>query len=254
MFHKFRRLILTGTTASLVATVPLSTILLGSYTPAQASEEVDRYTLCSRFPLNSRCEGYEAPVSLKQRSGDEGFCSLISGEIDLSGKCKVVITDDKITAYLEEGKGLEVLDGKKPTQTINIVLSDIVNMNYQNYKKTNVGRLVGNTLLFGLLGAVFTNPDKLSQIEIGFNEKLVSKEPGSKTFSVVADRDIGVELRAKLERLTGIFAEVPPEEAEEEALSEPVIEETQNREIDDLDEFCKSYPYNSRCKNLSVEQ
>lgn len=254
MFQKFRRLILTGTTASLVATVPLSTILLGSYTPAEASEEVDRYTLCSKFPLNSRCEGYEAPVSLKQRSGDEGLCSLIYSEIDLSGKCKVVITDDKITAYLEEGKGLEILNGKKPTQTIDIVLSDIVSMTYQNSKKTNVGRLVGNTLLFGLLGAVFTNPDKLSQIEIDFNGQLDSESTNSQTFTVVADRDIGVELRAKLERLTGIFAEIPPEEAEEEAQSEPVIEETRDREINDLDEFCKSYPYNSRCKNLSVEQ
>ncbi|MBE9042345.1 hypothetical protein IQ235_16350, partial [Oscillatoriales cyanobacterium LEGE 11467] len=49
----------------------------------------ERFNLCSAFPLNSRCEGYTAPVSLKQRPGKEMVCHFNSGTTEKTGKCKV---------------------------------------------------------------------------------------------------------------------------------------------------------------------
>ncbi|MEQ9620928.1 hypothetical protein [Coleofasciculus chthonoplastes] len=68
-YPKLNRLVLTGTTTTVLATTSLTSFILTASRPAQANPEVDIYTLCTKFPLNSRCEGYEPPVSLKQRSG-----------------------------------------------------------------------------------------------------------------------------------------------------------------------------------------
>ncbi|MEQ8973995.1 MAG: hypothetical protein RIE73_26835 [Coleofasciculus sp. C1-SOL-03] len=247
-YHKLNRLILTGTTTTILATTSLTSFVLAASRPAQANPEVDLYTLCTKFPLNSRCEGYEPPVSLKQRSGHEGICALISGETDLSGKCKISLTEGVITAYIEQGDRLAVLDDERPTQEITVAASDVATLTYQEGKKANVGRIIGNTLLFGVLGAIFTKPDQIAQIEVGFTGE--SDPATTQVLTLVTERELGLTLRTNLERLTGIFAEIPAE-AEPEA-QEATVDDSETYSTD-LDEFCESYPHNSRCQNPTDE-
>ena len=245
---KLNRMILTGTTTTVLATTSLTSFILAASRSVQAIPEVDLYTLCTKFPLNSRCEGYEPPVSLKQRSGHEGICALTSSETDLSGKCKISLTEGIITAYIEQGDRLAVLDDQRPTQEITVAASNVATLTYQEGKKANVGRIIGNTLLFGVLGAIFTKPDKISQIDVGFTP--ASDSGMTQVLTLVTERELGLTLKSNLEQLTGIFAETPPE-----AEPEPEAATADNPENNstDLDKFCESYPHNSRCQNPSDE-
>ena len=84
----------------------------------RAGENDDLQSFCSKFPLNSKCEGYEATttstISLDNRSGQKAKC-LFSGE-EKGKKCKIDLTSDQVKVYFEIGKGLDVLDGDKKSK------------------------------------------------------------------------------------------------------------------------------------------
>jgi hypothetical protein len=237
-----------------VATVAISQ--LGFAIPLLAEEEMsagERFRLCSAFPLNSRCEGYTAPVSLKQRSGNGGVCKVQVAETETGGRCKIVLTSEMITIFLEEGEKLSLLDNEKATREISVAIGDVSNLRYRETKKINVGETVGLTVLFGLPGLFFSRPDLFSEITVG----LTDTNPMNPTaLTLITDRELGGNLRSSLERSTGLFAEVlfdeddeddEPEEQQPTSISNPDPEPT------DLDAFCQEFPLNSRCQTSGPE-
>ncbi len=209
---------------------------------AQGISEVELYSLCSRFPFNSRCEGYEAPVSLQQRKGSPAACILALEEADYSGDCKVSFTENILNIYLEEGDKLSILDNHRATKKVEFNLSDIEGLIYQDYEQNNVGQLIGTTLLFGVWGLLMHRTDKYSRLDISFAHQEES------ILTVVSSRDVGIPLRSRLEQLTGIFAVTPETElvTETEVEVEPTVNNPPLPE--DLQKFCQSYPHNSRCQ------
>ena len=191
-----------------VVAIATTSLVLGLSFPATAEEEVDIYTLCSKFPLNSRCQGYQIPVPLEERSGDLGECSLKTGETTKEGDCKVLLTDQKITIYMEEGEELEILKGQKTTREYNISIKDITALSYKKESRTPTSRRVRNFLLFGVVGAALTRPDKLAQIDIGFTDSS-QNQPVANTMTLLLKRDTGTTLKDRLIQLTGIAAVEP---------------------------------------------
>ncbi|MEQ8963220.1 MAG: hypothetical protein RLP02_35830, partial [Coleofasciculus sp. C2-GNP5-27] len=85
-------------------------------------------------------------------------------------------------------------------------------------------------------------------IEVGFTGE--SDPATTQVLTLVTERELGLTLRTNLERLTGIFAEIPAEEEPEP--QEAAVDDSETYSTD-LDEFCESYPHNSRCQNPSDE-
>jgi hypothetical protein len=191
-----------------VLAIATTSLVIGCSFPATAEDEVDIHTLCSKFPLNSRCQGYQIPVPLEERSGDLGECSLRTGETTKEGDCKVLLTEQKITIYMEEGEELEILQGQKTTREYNIAIKDITALSYKKESRTPTSRRVRNFLLFGVLGAALTRPDKLAQIDIGFTDSS-QNQPVANTLTLLLKRDTGTTLKDRLMQLTGIAAVEP---------------------------------------------
>jgi hypothetical protein len=223
-----------------VATVAISQ--LGFALPTLAEEEEmnprERYELCSVFPLNSRCEGYTAPLSLKQRPGNAAACKLQTGEIELKGSCKIVPAEGLVTVYVEEGEKLEILDDRKATREITVPATSVSNLRYRETSKIDIAEVLFITWL-----SVF-KPDKFSEIEIVFTD---ATQTTPSTLTLVTDRDLGLNLKTQLERSTGRFAEIAPEEEPEEQPAQPTAVDDRSPEPTDLESFCTSFPQNSRC-------
>jgi uncharacterized protein YjbI with pentapeptide repeats len=83
----------------------LSTLAFRHPVLAQDSQmsSSDLYELCSRFPLNSRCEGVKIPsvIPLEERSGIEATCFLANGIYFHSAKCKASVTKTDLLVYIE---------------------------------------------------------------------------------------------------------------------------------------------------------
>lgn len=111
------------------AFVPMS-LLLGSPSVAIAQDEEplslnELYSLCSSFPFNSRCEGFEAPVPLDDRDGTQVNCGLDLSQVDASGECRLLIEDNSLVVYAEEGDPIEPLDNQKGSREIRIPFAQI---------------------------------------------------------------------------------------------------------------------------------
>lgn len=108
--------------------VPLTIILgLGGTAPVIAEElSLDElYKLCSSFPFNSRCEGFEAPVPLDKRDGTQVNCGLDLSQVDASGDCRILIEDSTLIVYAEEGDPIEPLDNQKGSREIRVPFEQI---------------------------------------------------------------------------------------------------------------------------------
>jgi hypothetical protein len=77
--------------------LPLLLAPLVMQTPVQALESEDLYRLCSQFPHNAQCKGYEAPVPLEKRPGKMAACVVKLPESETKGACKVQVEDAEIT-------------------------------------------------------------------------------------------------------------------------------------------------------------
>jgi hypothetical protein len=154
--------------------------------PAYAQDvEINRelFILCSRFPFNSRCQGVEVPIPLSLRSGDEAVCKVTSPNMELVGQCKINLTDTMITAYVETGQPLNILEGKRRSQEVRIPINAIATLTYREGTRTNTDRLIGNILAFGLIGALTTRPDRVSQLDIGFTPPSATSTTSSNSTS-----------------------------------------------------------------------
>lgn len=172
-------------------------LLLGGASMAQSdlsSEELQN--LCSNFPMNSQCEGYDAPVALDDRDGEEMTC-LIGIDSDPTD-CKVSVVEDELRIYSEVGDSLSILEGEKDTEEAVLASEDINSFAYTEDEKTNVGVVVA----LGVWGLLL--PKDIAQLQ-------VKVEPGtdiSRQLTIIAPQDDGRELRRSLEDATGQEAEL----------------------------------------------
>ncbi|MBD3881531.1 pentapeptide repeat-containing protein [Phormidium tenue FACHB-886] len=116
------------------ALVLLTPFILGAPAIAQSSDDDLRelYNLCSRFPYNSKCEGYDIPIPLAYRTGDEVRCTvaLYEGDQKQRGHCKLAIADDSLTLYVEEGEPIELLENQYASREIKISTNQILALTY----------------------------------------------------------------------------------------------------------------------------
>jgi hypothetical protein len=202
MFHRRLNLLL----IPLIAIAPIN---LAKAAPAMDSE--DLYRLCSSFPHNSQCKGYEAPIALDQRSGKSGGCVIKTIQMEYKGACKVAMDSDNITIYQEYGDGLSVLKNDKATKSFKIPNSSVNAIQYREGKRSNTGAAVVNTLIFGLPGLLLTPKKKYAEIS---TQHAAIELAGSNLEStlLVFDRDTGLEMRFQLEKNTGKTVELPEKE------------------------------------------
>ena len=163
----------------------------------RAGEVDDLQNLCSKFPLNSRCEGYKAPISLDNRLGKKAKC-LFSGD-EKSTRCKVYVTNDLVKFYVESGKRLDILEGKKDTKEVVIPMKTIKSLSYSERKKIDPGAVFA----FGVWGLLAKK--KMSTIGIRYQEGV---EPSEKQVVLVTGRKNGRKIRQKLELQTNIVADI----------------------------------------------
>lgn len=189
----------------ILAVIFLSLSLAVPTSLAQASEADELFSLCSKFPHNSKCKDYTAPISLQKRSGEKALCLLNNQEE--TEKCKVLLTEDLLTFYVEEGKTLTVLEGAKNTQEVSFAVSEIKSFSYSEKKKTDTGAV----LAFGLLGLLA--PKKTSTFNLYFQQTETTAEVTTATklpkrAIFVIKRKIGREMRQELEQKTNLVADI----------------------------------------------
>lgn len=145
--------------------------LVGMVQPGLTLSEDELYQFCSKYPNNTQCEGYDIPIPLSRRSGEEGVCALNVQEVSLADRCKVLVGEESLTVYVEQGEAITPLDGERRTTEFTLDLTSITTLTYREDESVNRDRLVTNTVLFGLLGALFTQPEKISQVDIQFADE-----------------------------------------------------------------------------------
>jgi uncharacterized protein YjbI with pentapeptide repeats len=99
----------------------------------------DLYSLCSKFPLNSRCEGVDKPVSFKERDGTEALCQFTFDPevLEQSIRCKLLTNGNTLTIYQEHGEKIELLENKRSTSETEIKSDRIFISNHQAQNKTH---------------------------------------------------------------------------------------------------------------------
>lgn len=176
----------------------------------QAKAGDDLFSLCSKFPYNSKCKGYEAPIPLENRSGEKAQCLTSSQE--KTEKCKVNITEESMTFYLETGDGLSTLEGAKDTTELIIPLTAVKSFSYSEKNKTNIGAV----LAFGVWGLLSKKKTSTFNFRLETQEMQETQEtqetpeetviPQQAVFAV--KRDVGRKTRRFLEETIGQPAEL----------------------------------------------
>ena len=169
--------------------------------PAKAQGEEERFKFCSRFPQNSKCEGYTAPIPLEDRSGEEAECFLEDQE---SGdECKVQLESEILTLYIETGDNLDILDNEKSTKELAIPLTAIESFAYSEDDTISTGRV----LTFGLIGLL--SKKKISAFEFTLQPlKDDAEQKIPNQAFLVLDRDEGENLLEEIEEKTQLSAEI----------------------------------------------
>ncbi len=196
-----------------IACLPLL-LVEAVFVPAAIALDGEKlYHLCSHFPLNSQCKGYETPISLDDRLGKTGDCIFKNNEVENRGLCKITVNEAGITIYQETGKQLEIIKDQKSTRTIQITPTSVSGMEYYEDEKDNTGAKVVNTILFGIAGLLLTPNKKVSEIRVNYTSTTpqdTSQEKESiNSLRVVIERNTGREMRSQLEKITGRQAQTP---------------------------------------------
>lgn len=180
---------------SLLLVVLLQT--LGTVQFAQATEGDDnRHRLCTKFPLNSRCQGFTPAIALDDRPGTEAKC-LFRGD-EKASVCKVMVSESQMSLFTEFGGRLRVLEGEKDTQESIIPLESIESFYYSEQKKTDVGAVIA----FGLPGLLA----KIKTATIDLRYRSAEEAEDTDNLVIVSRRKYGRELRSVLEKSTGLSA------------------------------------------------
>ena len=189
---------------SILGAIVLVTPLILMNPTHSAESEVDLYRFCSRFPFNSRCKGYEIPLSLEERAGDRGECLLKSNNLNLtqSNSCKAVVRDANLVVYLEEGKPLDFLDEQRATREIIIPLNKVITLDYSEYKRNNYSNFVNFGIIGGIMGAIGADQETLSEIEISFTTPLAPGVENLEFLTFVTEKETGAMLQGQLKQFT----------------------------------------------------
>ena len=176
----------------------------------QASEADELFSLCSKFPYNSKCQDYTPPIPLQNCSGEKALC-LLNNQVETE-KCKVLLTEEFLTFYVETGKGITVLDGAKDTQEFKFPLRELESFSYSEKKKTDVGAVIA----FGLMGLLAQK--KTSTFNLYFQQTETTAEVTTaetttatklpKRAIFVIKRKIGRQMRQDLEQKTNLVADI----------------------------------------------
>ena len=152
---------------SLVSTSLLLVLMRSAPIHAQQLSEEDRYKLCTDAPTTAQCSGYEVPIALDDRPGEAGACVRVVSAIETQTVCKLVVNENKVTAYYEVGEKLPFLKKRRATREIQLNPKEIKAIQYQEGSKGNTTARVINTLLFGISG-LFTRNKAVSEIAIDY--------------------------------------------------------------------------------------
>lgn len=188
------------------SSVITATILIASgvfFAPYYAlGRDIDLYTLCSKFPLNSRCEGYEFPISLDDRPGDKGDCEFTVGSTTHEEDCKFTLSDEGVTVYAEEGPDLSVIGGDPATREINIPYETIALFDYLEYERENSSASagLGGGLIGGIIAGLAYRAEQVSAIEIRYIDANAPSDEQIGILSIMIDREPGIALRTQLEQ------------------------------------------------------
>jgi uncharacterized protein YjbI with pentapeptide repeats len=107
---------------------------LAGYAQAEELNAEELYNLCSRFPFNSSCEGYEVPIALADRPGSRISCSLALNNPATSDRCKLLVTDEQLTLYFEYGDRVSFLNDSRATEEIPIPFTNILALNLRLWR------------------------------------------------------------------------------------------------------------------------
>lgn len=212
-----------------------------------AESEVELYRFCSKFRFNSRCKGYEMPLSLEKRVGARGECSLKSNNLNLteSTSCKGRISDGNLVMYLEKGKSLDFLDEQKATRELLIPLNKVITLDYSEYSRNNHNAFGNNGIIGLVIGSIAARQENLSEIEIGFTTPLAPEVDHLEFLTFVTEKDLGLELQKQLKQLTSNGLTIPYNQEKAsylEALG------TGNENSEQLDQLLKT----NKCKQCDL--
>jgi hypothetical protein len=190
-----------------LAALPLMLVELAIVSPARAMDSEDLYRLCSSFPYNSQCNGYEAPIALAQRDGQAAGCLIKTATAEIKAACKIQIAADTITLYHEFGDGLSVLKNEKASRSLTIPTQSVSSIQYREDKKLTAGSAIASTLLLGLPGLLLAPKKKYSEVSINYVTTASADSPNHVV--MVFDRKTGLDIRFQLEKATGKGVETP---------------------------------------------
>ena len=162
----------------------LTSLLFASPNYAQTEMNIrELYNLCSKFPLNSGCQGRNIPIFLADRPGDEGKCQLLSSKDSALEPCKVVINNEGLTVYIEIGSAIAELDNQRATLEIKIPFQNIFAHNTRIWQTWSRRR------------ADFV----FAEIDVGFTLELDNKAENRSNFVkvLIANESIGLNLRSQ---------------------------------------------------------
>ncbi len=186
----------------------------------------DLYQLCSSFPHNSQCNGYEIPIALADRPGQTGHC-LFKEEKEQGGDCKVVAEESEITIYQEvEGK-LKVLKDRSPTRIVKLTRSQIGRFEYRQDREDRTGARVLTTLAFGLPGLLMEPDRDVSQFLLEYSLPTTdsAQKAGVGMWTFVVDSSAVPNIRSQLEKSVGRPPESPAPIDSKPANSKPADSE-----------------------------
>jgi hypothetical protein len=200
---------------NLFSGVPLSLAILMAAAPVMAEKPPigeDLYQLCSSFPYNSQCKGYEIPIALADRPGQIGRCLFKKEEEqEQGGDCKVVAEESEITIYQEvEGK-LKVLKDQSPTRIVKLTRTQMGRFEYRESTQDRTGERVVSTLLIGLPGLLAVRDREISEFQLEYSLPTTdsAQKAGVGKWTFVVDRNVGLDVRSKLEKSAGRKSESP---------------------------------------------
>jgi uncharacterized protein YjbI with pentapeptide repeats len=121
-----------------LACLIITSVLTSELSLAQNQTDAEElYELCSKFPMNGKCKGVGAPISLKERKGTEVNCKFVFDPevLEQSGGCKLIADGNTLIIYQEQGEKIELLEDKRSTSETKIKSDRIFIANYQVWNK-----------------------------------------------------------------------------------------------------------------------
>lgn len=153
----------------------------------QETSTQELYDLCSAFPLNSRCEGYNAPIPLDQRVGTQARCFVGWASQGQGGRCKIQITETTLNVYVEAGEKIAQIDNKRSTLEVLIPLDRIFFANAR-YWEDRSGFLTINV-----------DDESISALDIGYAIDSTSNSKNHTNFlRIISNPSFGERLANRL--------------------------------------------------------